>query len=288
MKIDGLHCIAPYRAASSQRIVPQVYNRRDADTFTLLSLKISRVVYFSENPFCVFNTHRKCLDITHIRLIGYPWKWLYFAPYTKSPWSLNSFEVCSWAISCVPVPWILLTSDRFLAPRNPLYSPDRYPKDDWNNLFSFSDPWNWNQPEVFRPTVPETEGPVFDNSLVTNVTAQLGGTAHLQCKVLNIRDKDNPVSVTQLSPCIGGQMRLESLRETWMFLIKGVLDPTSGLEHFVLRQFGFYQRCEIFIASPTWRYRLDPHYQVSPTKRWGHLCMPGKSWTSRFDCSKAF
>ena len=58
----------------------------------------------------------------------------------------------------------------------------------------FSDPWNWNQPD-FRPSIPVAEGPVFDNSLVTNVTAQLGGTAHLQCKVLNIRDKDNPVSV---------------------------------------------------------------------------------------------
>ena len=73
--------------------------------------------------------------------------------------------------------------------------------DDWNLPF-ISDPWNWHQPEVFRPTVPETEGPVFDNSLVTNVTAQLGGTAHLQCKVLNIRDKDNPVSETFAMHCI--------------------------------------------------------------------------------------
>jgi len=56
-----------------------------------------------------------------------------------------------------------------------------------------SDPWAWNK-EDFRPSIPINEGPIFDNSLVTNVTAQLGGTAHLQCKVLNIRDKDNPFS----------------------------------------------------------------------------------------------
>ena len=58
-----------------------------------------------------------------------------------------------------------------------------------------TDPWNWNEVD-FRPKIPVDDGPVFDNSLVTNVTAQLGGTAHLQCKVLNIRDKDNPVSVS--------------------------------------------------------------------------------------------
>lgn len=62
------------------------------------------------------------------------------------------------------------------------------------NIFLI-DPWNWNSPtEEYRPSIPLNEGPVFDNSLVTNVTAQLGGTAHLQCKVLNIRNKDNPVS----------------------------------------------------------------------------------------------
>jgi hypothetical protein len=38
------------------------------------------------------------------------------------------------------------------------------------------------------------DGPIFDNSLVTNVTAQLGGTAHLQCKVLNVKQDDHPVS----------------------------------------------------------------------------------------------
>ena len=65
----------------------------------------------------------------------------------------------------------------------------------YQHVFLFSDPWNWNKPD-FRPSIPVAEGPVFDNSLVTNVTAQLGGTAHLQCKVLNIRDKDNPVSVS--------------------------------------------------------------------------------------------
>ena len=37
------------------------------------------------------------------------------------------------------------------------------------------------------------DDPVFDNSLVTNVTAQLGNSAHLPCTVLNIK-KNNPVS----------------------------------------------------------------------------------------------
>ena len=35
--------------------------------------------------------------------------------------------------------------------------------------------------------------PVFDNSLVTNVTAQLGKAAMLQCKVHNVKG-DSPVS----------------------------------------------------------------------------------------------
>ena len=60
------------------------------------------------------------------------------------------------------------------------------------SFFLLAEPWAWNK-EDFRPSIPINEGPIFDNSLVTNVTAQLGGTAHLQCKVLNIRDKDNPV-----------------------------------------------------------------------------------------------
>ena len=42
--------------------------------------------------------------------------------------------------------------------------------------------------------VSSDDGPIFDNSLVTNVTAQLGGTAHLQCKVLNAKQDDHPVS----------------------------------------------------------------------------------------------
>ena len=65
---------------------------------------------------------------------------------------------------------------------------------DWKNIFILAEPWAWNK-EDFRPSIPINEGPIFDNSLVTNVTAQLGGTAHLQCKVLNIRDKDNPVRI---------------------------------------------------------------------------------------------
>lgn len=44
----------------------------------------------------------------------------------------------------------------------------------------------------FAPGDDDDNEPVFDNSLVTNVTAQLGGNAHLQCKVLNIRN-NNPV-----------------------------------------------------------------------------------------------
>jgi len=63
-------------------------------------------------------------------------------------------------------------------------------------FFVFLDPWNDN----FRPSSSLSssltdDGPVFDNSLVTNVTAQLGGTAHLQCKVINIKQEDNPVSL---------------------------------------------------------------------------------------------
>ncbi|XP_040563955.1 limbic system-associated membrane protein isoform X2 [Lepeophtheirus salmonis] len=53
-----------------------------------------------------------------------------------------------------------------------------------------SDPWS----EDFRPSnIPSHVGPIFDNSYVTNVTAQQGGNAHLQCKVLNIKG-DVPVS----------------------------------------------------------------------------------------------
>ena len=57
-------------------------------------------------------------------------------------------------------------------------------------MFSLSDPWDLN----FRPAVGSSDGPIFDNSLVTNVTAQFGGTAHLQCKVLNIKNGDDNVS----------------------------------------------------------------------------------------------
>ena len=46
----------------------------------------------------------------------------------------------------------------------------------------------------FRPAVGSSDGPVFDNSLVTNVTAQFGGTAYLQCKVLNIKSGEDNVS----------------------------------------------------------------------------------------------
>lgn len=61
------------------------------------------------------------------------------------------------------------------------------------------------------------EGPVFDNSLVTNVTAQFGGTAHLQCKILNIRDQDNPVSL-QLFRHL--QPALERFPAKWIFIKK--------------------------------------------------------------------
>ena len=44
-----------------------------------------------------------------------------------------------------------------------------------------------------RTEVEEEDDPVFDNSLFTNVTAQLGKVAHLQCTVLNIK-QSNPVS----------------------------------------------------------------------------------------------
>jgi hypothetical protein len=59
-----------------------------------------------------------------------------------------------------------------------------------------ADPWS----QDYRPSVLVTseDGPIFDNSLVTNVTAQLGGTAHLPCKVLNVKQDDNPVSSKKL------------------------------------------------------------------------------------------
>ena len=46
----------------------------------------------------------------------------------------------------------------------------------------------------------EEDDPVFDNSFVTNVTAQLGKSAHLQCTVLNIK-QSNPVSVWMAFLC---------------------------------------------------------------------------------------
>lgn len=58
-------------------------------------------------------------------------------------------------------------------------------------LGNISDPWS----KDYRPSILSSEhGPIFDNSLVTNVTAQFGGTAHLPCKVRNIKYEDNPVS----------------------------------------------------------------------------------------------
>ena len=62
-----------------------------------------------------------------------------------------------------------------------------------NELYStyISDPWS----KDYRPLILSSDdGPIFDNSLVTNVTAQFGGTAHLPCKVHNIKYADNPVS----------------------------------------------------------------------------------------------
>ena len=59
-----------------------------------------------------------------------------------------------------------------------------------------SDPWS----KDFRPLILSSDdGPIFDNSLVTNVTAQFGGTAHLPCKVHNIKYADNPVSTNKIS-----------------------------------------------------------------------------------------
>ena len=62
-----------------------------------------------------------------------------------------------------------------------------------NHFILSTDPWSSD----FRPSVmvSSDDGPIFDNSLVTNVTAQLGGTAHLQCKVLNVKQDDHPVSL---------------------------------------------------------------------------------------------
>ena len=45
---------------------------------------------------------------------------------------------------------------------------------------------------VSPTTEDDEDDPVFDNSFVTNVTAQLGKAAHLQCTVLNIK-QSNPV-----------------------------------------------------------------------------------------------
>ena len=51
-----------------------------------------------------------------------------------------------------------------------------------------------------RTELEEEDDPVFDNSLFTNVTAQLGKVAHLQCTVLNIK-QSNPVSERETSFC---------------------------------------------------------------------------------------
>ena len=61
----------------------------------------------------------------------------------------------------------------------------------------------------------EEDDPVFDNSFVTNVTAQLGKSAHLQCTVLNIK-QSNPVS-----ECMA-RFYLDSNRGLHMLLFKGV------------------------------------------------------------------
>ena len=62
-------------------------------------------------------------------------------------------------------------------------------------FYNISDPWS----KDFRPLILSSDdGPIFDNSLVTNVTAQFGGTAHLPCKVHNIKYADNPVSTNRI------------------------------------------------------------------------------------------
>jgi hypothetical protein len=47
--------------------------------------------------------------------------------------------------------------------------------------------------------------PVFDNNLVTNVTAQLGGTAFLHCRVRNLGER--PVSASVCLSVRGGRLQ---------------------------------------------------------------------------------
>jgi hypothetical protein len=60
--------------------------------------------------------------------------------------------------------------------------------------FAFSGGGGWNgRGGSSNNDDDDDDDPVFDNSLVTNVTAQFGNSAHLPCTVLNIK-KNNPVS----------------------------------------------------------------------------------------------
>ena len=62
--------------------------------------------------------------------------------------------------------------------------------------------WNGGTSSAVSPTgnvdEDDEDDPIFDNSFVTNVTAQLGKSAHLQCTVLNIK-QSNPVSARKIN-----------------------------------------------------------------------------------------
>ena len=72
-----------------------------------------------------------------------------------------------------------------------------------DHKFDFPKNQHWPERRGTSPAVTqrteaeEEDDPVFDNSLFTNVTAQLGKVAHLQCTVLNIK-QSNPVSVRDI------------------------------------------------------------------------------------------
>ena len=54
-------------------------------------------------------------------------------------------------------------------------------------------PGSRNPPDFGKGRGNTGSDPVFDNNLVTNVTAQLGGTAFLHCRVRNLGER--PVSL---------------------------------------------------------------------------------------------
>ena len=74
-----------------------------------------------------------------------------------------------------------------------------------------------------------TNDPVFDNNLVTNVTAQLGGTAFLHCRVRNLGER--PVSAC------------------------GCLSRGTSLQHSVLHRGRFYTLGFCLAASRCTEFR---------------------------------